>query len=276
MKKRVQVIYSGIEGSFADIAARKIFPMGKFRQALSFREAYSAVEEGKADVAVLPIENSYAGEVGQVTDLIFSGTLYVHSVYELKVEHCLVGLPDAKLEEITEVYSHPQAIEQCDVFLRDHDIKAIPADNTAVAAKKVSRMGSVATGAIASADAASLYGLKVLAPSINESVNNTTRFAVLTKNKEKVEASSFIMLFTLENKAGALANAIEVIGKNHGFNMRVIRSRPIKKANWAYYFYVEADGDPTSAEGKKMLKELEKICLMVKVVGRFTPGVTLN
>lgn len=276
----IRVAYSGVEGAFAHIASRRIFPEGVLTSFASFADAYSAVAAGECDCAVLPIENSYAGEVGQVIDLMFSGDLYVNGVHDLYITQNLLGTRDAELSDIRRVISHPQALGQCRVYLRKHGFEEINAANTARAAQTVMESGDKHLAAIASYETADLYGLKILDQGINESRSNTTRFAVFSRAENRPESNrenhTFILLFTVHNEAGALAKAISVIGE-YGYNMRVLRSRPMKDLPWKYYFYVEADGDDTSEQGQKMFAELSKHCAMLKVVGRFpTAGAPLK
>jgi chorismate mutase/prephenate dehydratase len=271
LARGARVAYSGTEGAFAHIAAKRIFPDGEKLGFGSFEDAYRAVEAGECDCAVLPIENSYAGEVGQVLDLMFRGGLHVNGVYGLRVSHCLLGVPGARLEGVRRVVSHPQALEQCDRYIRRHGFEAEQASNTARAAEKVAKAGDAAVAAIASAETAALHGLEVLESDINESAGNTTRFGVFSR-AEAWEGggpgSGFILLFTVRHEAGALAKAVEAIG-GHGFNMRVLRSRALKGEAWRYYFYVEAEGDETSERGRAMLAELAERCESVKVAGHF-------
>ena len=125
MMEGMRVAYSGIEGAFAHIAAQRIFHRCETVACPDFRSAYEAVEKGECDVCVLPLENSYAGEVGQVTDLMFGGTLHVNAIYDLPVTHCLLGLPGAKLSEIRRVISHPQALSQCAGFIGRHGLEPV-------------------------------------------------------------------------------------------------------------------------------------------------------
>lgn len=275
----IKVAYAGIEGSFASIASEKIFPGAERVSYKNFKEAYEAVGNGECRVAVLPIENSYAGEVGQVTDLMFKGNLTVTGVFELSVHQCLLGVPGSTVDSIKKVYSHPQALDQCAEFIGKHDIEARAMDNTAVAAKKVADMNDVSVGAIASAENAELYGLTVIQESINESATNVTKFAVFAKHVPAVQDTSgyrtSILMFTVKNAAGTLADAISVIGK-YGYSMHVIRSRPLKDINWQYYFYTEVEGKLANENGADMLEELESKCDQVKVVGTYKAGVKLK
>ena len=272
----MKVAYSGVEGAFAHIASGKIFPDGHKIPYGDFSAAYDAVVSGECDCAVLPIENSYAGEVGQVLDLMFSGSLYINGVYDLEVSQNLMGLADSKLSDIREVVSHQQALMQCADFIKEHGFDQIQATNTAIAAQKVAQGKDKTVAAIASRETAELYGLKILQKDINESNFNTTRFAVFSRaeNTDKASGNNFLLLFTVSHVAGALAKAINVIGE-HGFNMRVLRSRPVKDSNWQYYFYVEAEGNVNSEQGKNMLSDLKQYCEQLKVVGNYSNQISL-
>ena len=142
---------------------------------------------------------------------------------------------------------------------------------TAFAAKRVAEAGDKTLGAIASVETAEIYGLKVIEANINKSGENTTRFAVLSKVKANSPAlSSTVLMFTVKHEAGSLANAIGIIGK-YGYSMTALRSRPMKKHSWQYYFYVEIEGTTDTENGKEMLTELKKVCDQLKVAGTFAP-----
>lgn len=272
----MKVAYSGVEGAFAHIAAGKIFPDGHKVPYGDFETAYNAVVAGDCDCVVLPIENSYAGEVGQVLDLMYKGSLYINGVYDLGISQNLLGIKGATLADIKEVISHQQALMQCNDFIREHGLEQIQATNTAVAAQKVAEGKDKSVAAIASKETAELYGLSIIARDINESNFNITRFAVFSRaeNMDKAPENNFLLLFTVSHVAGALAKAINVIGE-YGFNMKVLRSRPVKDSNWQYYFYVEAEGNVNSTEGQKMLLELKKYCEQLKIVGNYSAQITL-
>ncbi len=273
LMKGLKVAYSGVEGAFAHIAAGRIFPDGELASYASFESAYEAVEKGECDVAVLPIENSFAGEVGQVLDLMFSGDLYVNGVYDLSINQNLLGLPGTSVSGIRTVYSHPQAISQCRSYIRKHGFDAVSMANTALAAQKVAQDGDCSAAAIASEETADLYGLQILDHDINESKVNTTRFAVFSRVENRMpikkDAGAFLLLFTVKDEAGGLAKAVNVISA-YNFNMRVLRSRPMKDLPWHYYFYAEVEGDDSSENGKRMISALRGTCPGLKVVGRYT------
>lgn len=270
----LKVVYSGTEGAFGNIAAKKLFPGAALTACSDFVDAYRAVENGEFDCAVLPIENSYAGDVGTVMDLMFEGSLYVNKVIELDVCHNLLTLKGASLEKVTTVVSHPQALEQCEKFIKEHGLKTVTYTNTALAAKYVMEQGDETVAAIASEETAEVFGLDVAAKNINSQRNNTTRFAVFTRAqnipspKENNGNEHFILAFTAKNEAGSLAQALNIIGI-HDFNMRNLRSRPMKDLMWNYYFYIEAEGNIGSKDGQDMLRELSAVCARLKLVGTY-------
>ncbi|WP_407382446.1 bifunctional chorismate mutase/prephenate dehydratase [Ruminococcus sp.] len=275
----VRIAYSGIEGAYANIAAKKIFPYGRAVAFRGFREAYEAVVSGDCDSCVLPIENSYAGEVGQVMDLMFQGGLYVNGIYTLRIAHHLLGLPGTAAKEIKTVVSHPQALAQCAEYLRKNGYETVEYPNTAKAAKAVRDGGDRSVAAIASSETARLYGLETIDHDINESAVNSTRFAVFSRVENQPLSPSgdsrFMLMFTVKNEAGALAQALNVLS-SYGFNMRALRSRPMKELAWEYYFYIEAEGDETGQNGTDMLRHLALHCDMLKVVGRYADEVILK
>ena len=262
------IAYSGVEGAFAHIAAGRIFPDGNRISYPDFKAAYEAVEKGECDCAVIPIENSRAGEVGQTIDLMFSGSLYVNGVYSLDVRHNLIALPGVTERDISKVVSHQQALDQCAYYIRNQGYKTEAYENTAMAAKYVADLGDPSVAAIASRETAELYGLSVVRENINEASNNTTRFVVLSRTLCKEKRDHSIIVFTVPDKAGALAHAINVIG-HHGYSMRSIKSRAMKDLIWTYYFYVEITGDLQSKRGKYMLDELSECCDRLKMIGTF-------
>ncbi len=271
LQNGLKVAYSGVEGAFAHIAAGRIFPNGNRVSYGDFKAAYDSVVKGESDVAVLPIENSYAGEVGQTMDLIFSGELFINGIYELEIHQNLLGVQGATVEDIKKVTSHPQALSQCHDYIEMRGFEAEESNNTALAAKTVAEANDRSLGAIASMETAEIFGLKVLEANINKSGENTTRFAVLSKVSAKDSTlSNTVLMLTVKHEAGSLANAVSIIGQ-YGYNMTALRSRPMKKHSWQYYFYIEIDGTVNSDNGQKMLEDLNKVCDIVKVAGAFAP-----
>ncbi len=266
----MKVAYSGVEGAFANIAAQRIFPDAVCVPYPDFKSAYKAVENGKCDCVLLPVENSHNGDVGNVLDLAFFGSLYINGLYEADVVQNLIANKGASIDSIKKVISHPQALGQCASYIEKHKFETEDAVNTAVAAKTVADSGRTDIAAIGSVEAAEKYGLKVLSAHINESNTNTTRFAVFSRTNRNPSQNDdrFIMMFTVKNAAGSLGQAISVIGK-YNFNLRALKSRPTKELVWDYFFYVEGEGNINSVEGKCMLEGLKECCSDLKVVGWF-------
>ena len=266
----MRVAYSGVEGAFANIVAERIFPDANCVGYKDFTAAYNAVVNGECDCAVLPIENSFNGDVSRVMDLSFFGSLFVNGIYEAEITQNLLGVKGAKIEDVKTVISHSQALGQCASYIESHGFQTREAVNTAIAAKTVAECGDKTIAAIASAEAAEKFGLQKLEAHINESNQNSTRFAVFSRS-EKAKLSTdnhFIMLFTVNNAAGSLGKAVSVIGE-YGFNLKALKSRPTKELVWDYYFYAEGEGNIGSEQGKKMLEELSKCCSNLKILGSF-------
>ena len=264
-----RVAYSGVPGAFAHIASARIFPDAVCVPYGNFKAAYDSVLSSECDCAVLPIENSVNGDVTQVMDMAYAGNLYISGVYELRVEHCLLALPGASIDDIKTVVSHEQALGQCSSYLSAHGWTQKSAVNTAVAAKEAAEAGDKTV-------AVELYGLRVLERKINEGTNNVTRFAVFTREPIVPAPSNnrFIMFFTVKNEAGSLMKAVEAIGKN-GFNLRALKSRPTKEANWEYYFYAEGEGTIADKSGRRMLEDLEEVCGKIKLIASFDKDSSL-
>ncbi len=185
-----KVAYSGIEGAFAHVVARRMYPDAIHVSFESFTKAYEAVVSGECDIAVLPVENSYAGPVKEVAQLLERGDLKVDEEYTLPIVQNLLGVRGSRIGDIKKVISQIKALEQCDGYIRDHGYEIIEAANTAMAAREVTRMQDLSVAAIASLEVAAIYGLKVLDEHINERDDNQTRFvAVSNKEKEKKDGN---------------------------------------------------------------------------------------
>lgn len=277
----MKVTYCGVEGAFAYIAAKRMFPEAELVPYSDFGDAYEAVERGEYDCVVLPLENSAAGEVGTVMDLIFSGDLFVNQVVDLPIEHNLLGTDEATIDSVKTVISHPQAIDQCGEYIRAHGFETETFSNTALAARYVKEQNDATIAAIASDETSEVFGLKIVDKVINDSRTNTTRFAALSRAQNRPASMSscaeenFILVFTVKNEAGALAQTLNIIGA-HGFNMRNLRSRPMKDLQWNYFFYIEAEGNINNENGRDMLRELSAICAKLKLVGTYYSNLKIG
>ncbi len=266
----MRVAYSGVEGAFANIVAQRIFPDANCVGYADFSSAYNSVVSGECDCVLLPIENSFNGDVGKVMDLSFFGSLYINGIYDADIIQNLLGIKGAELKDIKKVISHPQALGQCAPYIEKHGFETEEAVNTAVAAKLVKQMGRKDVAAIASEEAAEKFDLCKIESHINESNVNSTRFAVFARTQKAPSRNDghFIMLFTVNNTAGSLGKAVSVIGE-HGFNLKALKSRPTKELVWDYYFYAEGEGNINSPQGQKMISALSECCSDVKILGSF-------
>ena len=261
--------YQGVEGAFAHIALKALFPHAEAVSFPTWDEVFDAVEKGDAARGVVPFENSHAGDVSAVLDLCYNHpALWVVGVYDLPISQNLLVLPGTQLSDLKMVYSHQQAIAQSETFLKQFRLPASAMPNTALAAKFVAESGDKTKAAIASAETAQLYGLDVLVPSINTDGDNTTRFIVLSREKPTA-GNRFSLLFTVDNKPGKLGEVIQIIGRS-GFNMESIKSRPLPHVPFDYYFYVELVGDPSADETAALLRELDHTCRTVRLLGVYT------
>ncbi len=271
-QKGMKVAYGGVEGAYAYIGAKRMFPSAELIAHADFLAAYSAVESGECDIAVLPIENSLAGEVGEVMDLIYRGSLHINRVFDLPIKHHLMGIQGSTKEGIKTVISHPQALAQCSGYIHRNGLETQTAANTSAAAAKAAELNDTSVGVIASEETAQIFGLEILESDIQNSIVNTTRFAAFSRTLYKPqtgikgENDKFILVYTVKNEAGALAATLNIIGA-HGFNMRCLRSRPLKDLPWNYYFYIELEGNINTSNGSDMMRELSVICADLKLVG---------
>jgi Prephenate dehydratase./Chorismate mutase type II. len=244
----------GVPGSFAGKAAATMYPDGKLQFVEKWDEVLCALQDGSADYGVLPVENSTAGSVIDVYDLLLKYKCYIAKGLQLPVTHCLVGVRGASISDIKNVYSHPHAFPQCRSFLEQHPrINKIPYINTALAAKMVAECGDKSKAAIASADCAHLYGLDIIAPSIQDSDLNCTRFIAVSKEFELPDnANKISLVFSLPHITGSLYRTLGRFALN-GLNLTKIESRPDPKTPFEYYFYVDVIGNLKAQKTAKLL-----------------------
>lgn len=265
-----RVAFSGVKGAFAEIAVKRIFPDCIPVGYPDFKSAYKAVEKGDCECAVLPIENSYEGDVARVMDLTYFGSLFINGIYDMGVEQHLFGISDARIVDVKKIISHPQALGQCSEYISEKSFEVEEAVNTAVAAQSVAASGDKSVAVICSLEAGHEYGLKLLDRKINEDNTNTTRFGVFSRipRGESIGDENFILLFTVRDEAGSLSKAISVFSEL-GYNLKALKSRPSKDVIWNYYFFLEGEGKLNNESEAKMLSELSKVCTNVRLVGRY-------
>lgn len=269
--KQKKIAYCGIKGAWAYIAADKLFPDEELVSYPSFAKAYESVENQETDFAVLPVENSFAGDVNQVFDLMFHGCLKISNKQELRISQTLLGVKGTKLSDIKTVVSHPQAIDQCMEYIQKHGFEIQTASNTAVAANLVSETNDKTLAAIGSEETAKLYNLDIIEKAINSNDQNTTRFLVFSKEQPETlvtENVISIVMFTVKNIPGSLAKAVSAFGDS-GYNMRSLKSHPVKNIPWQYYFYVEVEGTLKNSQGAGLLEKLNHVCIDVVSPGYY-------
>lgn len=259
--------FQGTQGAFSHIASERVFPDYQKKNYASFEEVFQAVDEEEIAFGVIPFENSYTGEVGEILDLLMGYQVYINGVYDLHISQNLLGVKGAVLSDVKQVYSKDQAFYQSKKYLDGRGYELIPYPNTAMAAAYVAKENDKTKAAIAAKENAELYGLEILAEDINTSNDNTTRFIIISKHLNE-KGNRFSLAFTTHHKAGALVQAMNIIAKN-GFNMESIKSRSIKERPWEYYFYVEIDGNLKNEKEQMLIKELKKTCEQVKILGAY-------
>ena len=266
-----RIVFQGVEGAYSQQAMMEYF--GKECDSFhveTWKDAMEAIKNGKADFAVLPIENSTAGIVSENYDLLVEYDNYIVGDQVIQIKHALLGLQDAKIEDITTVYSHPQALMQCGDFLYEHsNWEKISLKNTAVSAKKVMEDGDKTHVAIASSLTADLYGLKVLDDAISNSQNNATRFIIVTNKKIYAKnASKISICFEIAHESGSLYHMLSHFIYNN-INMTNIQSRPIKGKNWEYRFFVDFEGRLEDTGVINALRGIKEEATSMKILGTY-------
>ena len=267
----VKVVFQGVEGAYSYAAMRAYFPDTiKSFHAKTFRDAMEEVFSGKADYAVLPIENSTQGIVTDIYDLLAEYELHIVGEQVIRVDHVLLGLPGTEIQDIKRVYSHPQALSQCSRFLETHpQWKTVKTENTAASAKRIQEEQNPAQAAIASRAAGELFGLKILAENICHNDQNVTRFIIVSakalyeKNAEKIS-----VCFELPHSTGTLYNMLSHIIYN-GLNMSRLESRPIPGKTWEYRFFVDFKGNLKDPAVKNAIRGLKAEANRVRVLGNY-------
>ncbi len=269
----VRVAYPGIIGSFSFGAARQVFPDAELIGYPTFSLAAEAVTQEKADYAMLPVENSFAGAVLATYGLLEELPLYIIGETLYPVRHQLLGVPGAAIEEIRQIASHPQAIAQCDTFLSGlPGVKVVASDNTAISAREVAERGDRTHAAIASAAAAEVFHLQILKADIQTSANNTTRFLIVSREKTPLSRpNKATVVFRVKNEVGALVRVLEIFA-DHGLNMIRIESRPLRNMPFLYFFTVDIDGEVDGDSFERAIKEARKASEAFRVIGRYAAG----
>lgn len=268
--KKVRVVFQGAEGAYSQAAMVRYF--GERIDSVhvdTFRDAMSAIDEGNADFAVLPIENSTAGIVNEIYDLLVEFENYIVGEQIIKIEHCLLGVPGTKLDDVRTVYSHPQSLMQSSRYLGSHNWQQISMPNNAFAARKVAEEKRTDQAAIASEYAGAVYGLEVLAKPVNNVSSNSTRFIIVTNQKIfKKDARKVSICFEVPHESGSLYHMLSHFIYNN-LNMTKIESRPIEGRAWEYRFFIDFEGNLADGAVKNALRGLREEASNMKVLGNY-------
>ena len=265
-----RAVYAGVPGAFAETALAAYFGEDvKATNVKDFAEVARMVAEGEADYGVLPIENSTAGFVNGIYNLLDSFGLSIVGEQMIRVDQCLLGLPGTDISKVHTVFSHPQGLMQAKEYLEDKGFKQVSMSNTALAAKKVREDGDFSKAAIASERAAKIYGLEILDPKLNVSDDNTTRFVIVSNRKEYVkDANKVSISFSLHHECGTLYNILGHFIFNN-VNMTSIESVPLPDKQWEYCFFVDFQGSLADNDVKNALKGIMAETEDFKIIGCF-------
>lgn len=270
-KESARVVYQGVEGAYGQAALKHYFGDNKnYVNVRTFRDAMEALEDGVADYAVLPIENSTAGAVNEVYDLLVEFENYIIAETIIPITHTLSGLEGTELSDIQRVYSKAEALMQTSHFLDEHaDWQQISVVNTAVAAKKILDDNDKTQTAVCSAYAAEVHGLSVLVDGINDEKNNSTRFIIVTNQKVFLsDASKISICFEVPHESGSLYRILSHFIYND-LNMTKIESRPIEGRSWEYRFFIDFEGNLADPAVKNAIRGLREEAMNMKILGNY-------
>ena len=272
--QEAMVACQGVEGAYSQLACEKIFKSPMIRYFETFDQVFNAIDQGLCKYGVLPLENSTAGSVTKVYDLMLQHDFYIVRSFRLKIDHNLLAAPGTKLKDIREIYSHEQAISQCGGFLHSlKNVHVVALANTAVAAQMVASSGRRDVAAISSRSCMELYGLQNLAASIQDKGNNRTRFICISKNMEIYPgADKTSIMMVLNHKPGALYKVLARIYAL-GINVTKLESRPIPDRDFEFMFYFDLETSIYSQEFQELMGELEDFCEEFKYLGSFSEVV---
>ena len=267
--------FQGERGAFSEDATLTFFGDVETVGCKSFDEVFEAILENKVDFGIVPVENSQAGSINETYDLLLSYPLAIFGEINMRINHCLVALPGTRLTEIKVIYSHPQALAQCQEFLNKLKVEVIPGYNTAGSAKRIKDEGIRSHAAIASRRAAQIYSLEIVAADIETNPNNYTKFFVISKKKAKPASNNKTSLvFSTKNMPGALYSILGSFATRN-INLSKLESRPRREKPWEYFFYVDFEGHEDDEICHEALSELKEKTAFIKILGSYPRAETL-
>jgi prephenate dehydratase len=266
----IKVAFQGDRGAFSEDATIKLFGGDvAFFPCTHLKDVFQAASESKIDFGVIPIENSQAGSINEAYDLLLAYPLNIYAEVILRISHCLMALPGENLAEITTIYSHPQALAQCDEFLSKLNTEVVPAYDTAGSAKMIKEKRLRKCAAIASRRAAEIYGLEILAAKIENNTNNYTRFFAISKQKAKLgKKKKTSLVFAARHVPGALYRILGIFATKN-INLTKLESRPSKSKPWEYIFYVDFEAPLNKQVCQQATEELQKEATFIKILGSY-------
>ncbi len=266
----IEVAFPGEPGAYSEEAALKFFgPLAITKPQESLEDVFRAVEQDEVQFGIAPIENSLEGTIGRSYDLLLTSSLKVCGELELRVTHCLVANPEARLDAIKKVYSHPQALGQCRTFLKQLGCRLAPTSDTAISVKMLKEKGLTDAGAIASARAAEIYQMKILAREIEDNPSNFTRFFILAKEDCPPSGNDKTsIVFSVRHRPMALYDLLSKFASK-GVNLTKIESRPTRQKAWEYNFYLDFEGHREDKAPRGVLASLEETALFLRVLGSY-------
>jgi len=270
----VKVAFQGERGAFSQDAAIELFAEDiDFLPCARLRDVFQAVLEDNVSFGVVPVENSQAGSINDTYDLLLTYPLNIFAEVILRISHCLMALPGEKLADITTIYSHPQALAQCEEFLSKLKVEIVPSYDTAGSAKMIKEGGLKGCAAIASRRAADIYGLEVLAEKIETNINNYTKFFAISKQKAKPkQKNKTSLVFAAKHVPGALYRILGIFATRN-INLTKLESRPSRSKPWEYVFYVDFEGHLDGEVYQEAIKELQREATFVKILGSYPQAV---
>jgi chorismate mutase/prephenate dehydratase len=266
----VTVAFQGEIGAYSEEACFHFFgPTVHVKPRETLDEVFNAVEQGDVQYSVVPVENSLEGSISRVYDLFLNSTVKVCGEIELRIVHCLIANPSASLDTIKRVYSHPQALGQSQAFLKHLNAELVSTYDTAGSVKLIKEQNITDGAAVASARAAEIYGMKILAREIEDNPNNFTRFFILSREDSPPTGNDKTsIVFSVKHQPGALFTALEAFA-DASISLTKIESRPTRQKAWEYNFYLDFEGHRQDAAVKTALRRVEKQALFLKILGSY-------
>ena len=270
----MRVAFQGERGAYSEEAVIQLFGEVEVLPHPSLRDVFETATAGRADRAVVPAENSQAGSINETYDLLLAHSLFITGELDLRIRHCLLALPGQALDAIHRAYSHPQALAQCDAFLRQHSLEPVPAYDTAGSAKMVADQRLRGAAAIAGRGAARIYGLSVLADGIETNPANYTKFLSLAPEPAPpIAGAKTSVVFTTQNVPGALYQALGAFA-TRSINLTKLESRPRRQVPWEYVFYADFEGHQNDPPIQAALHDLSRITTFLRILGSYPKSPT--